>query len=87
MSIIRITSKRQATLPKALCDEMGVQPGDSLSVERTSVDDQDTWVIRPVESARKPRWVGSLKKYASDKTHDMESVRKSIEEGRSRDSK
>ncbi len=86
MSIIRITSKRQATLPKALCDEMGVQPGDSLSVERTSVDDQDTWVIRPVEQTRKPGWVGSLKRYAVGKTHDMDSVRRSIEEGRSRGS-
>ncbi len=87
MSIIRITSKRQATLPKALCDEMGVQPGDSLSVERASVDDQDTWVIRPVESARKPGWVGSLKQYAAGKAHDMQSVRQSIEEGRRRGSK
>ena len=84
MSIIRITSKRQATLPKALCDEMGVQPGDSLSVERTCVDDQDAWVIRPVESARRPAWVGSLKPYAVGKAHDMESIRRSIQEGRAR---
>ncbi|NLS92228.1 MAG: AbrB/MazE/SpoVT family DNA-binding domain-containing protein [Planctomycetaceae bacterium] len=87
MSIIRITSKRQATLPKALCDEMGVEPGDSLSVERTRVDDQDTWIIRPVESARKPGWLGSLKCYAAGKRHDMDSIRRSIEEGRSSASK
>ena len=87
MSIIRITSKRQATLPKALCDEMGVQPGDSLSAERLSTEEGDTWVLRPVDSARKPGWVGSLRRYAAGKSHDMESIRRSIEEGRSRGSK
>jgi bifunctional DNA-binding transcriptional regulator/antitoxin component of YhaV-PrlF toxin-antitoxin module len=87
MSIIRITSKRQATLPKALCDEMGVQPGDSLSVERLSVEDEDAWVIRLVESSQKPAWMGSLKRYAVGKVHDMESVRHSIKEARGRGSK
>jgi bifunctional DNA-binding transcriptional regulator/antitoxin component of YhaV-PrlF toxin-antitoxin module len=82
MSIIRITSKRQATLPKALCDEMGVQPGDSLSVERLSLEEENAWVLRPVESSHKPGWVGSLKRYAAGKAHDMDSIRKSIEEGR-----
>ena len=82
MSIIRITSKRQATLPKALCDEMGLQPGDSLRAERFLTEDGDAWVLRPVQSSRKPGWVGSLKQYSAGKAHDMESIRRSIEEGR-----
>jgi len=84
MSIIRITSKRQATLPKALCDEMGVQPGDSLSVERST--DGDAWVIRPIDSSHVPKWVGSLRRYAKGKSHDMDSIRKCIGEAWGRDS-
>lgn len=80
MSIVRITSKRQATLPKALCDELGVRAGDSLSVERVSIDDGDAWIIRPLAPRSEPGWVGALKRYAAGKRHDMQSIRRSIEE-------
>jgi bifunctional DNA-binding transcriptional regulator/antitoxin component of YhaV-PrlF toxin-antitoxin module len=33
-----LTAKRQATLPAALCEELGVGPGDALDVERRVVD-------------------------------------------------
>lgn len=84
MSIIRITSKRQATLPKALCDEMGVRPGDSLSVQRVRLDDKDAWILRPSPPPSEPGWVGSLKRYAAGKPHDMQSIRRSIEEAKGR---
>lgn len=85
MSIIRITSKRQATLPRALCDDMGVQPGDSLSVERVHLDGRDTWIIRPARPPSRFAWMGSLRQYAAGKPHDMASIRRSIEEAKGRD--
>lgn len=87
MTTVKITSKRQATLPKALCDEMRVQPGDSLIVERRRIENEDAWVIRPAPGSgegglNRFGWVGSLKRYAVGKSHDMASVRRSIEESR-----
>ncbi|MBN2293070.1 MAG: AbrB/MazE/SpoVT family DNA-binding domain-containing protein [Pirellulales bacterium] len=87
MTTIKITSKRQATLPKALCDDMQVQPGDSLVVERRQIENEDAWVIRPVPRLSDSdfcglTWIGSLKRYAIGKLHDMASVRRSIEEAR-----
>ena len=85
MPIIKITSKRQATLPKALCDEMQVQPGDSLLVER--VAEQNAWIMRPVEPSCTPSWMGSLRRYAVGKCHNMDTIRQCIEKARSRESK
>lgn len=87
MTTVKITSKRQATLPKALCDEMQVRPGDNLVVERRRIENEDAWVIRPAPRPDKDGlsrldWVGSLQRYAAGKSHDMASVRRSIEEAR-----
>ena len=79
MPTIKLTSKRQATLPKALCDELNVGPGDSLIAERSSIDGKDVWVLRPANQEL-PDWIGSLQKYAADKSHDMTSIRRSIEQ-------
>ncbi len=81
MGLIRLTAKRQATLPKQLCDEMKVGPGDSLLVEKSTVDGQTVWCLRPVQS-QPPDWFGGLRKYARGKPHDMESIRESIRRGR-----
>lgn len=83
MSAIKLTAKRQATLPKALCDEMGLHSGDTIHVERSIVDGKPVWLLRPPESLEMP-WFGSLKRFARGKPHDMESIRKSIAEGRKR---
>ncbi len=32
--MLKLTAKRQATLPRALCEELGIEPGDELEVER-----------------------------------------------------
>ena len=40
---VKITSKRQVTLPKRVLDAMGVQPGDRLSLE----EGPDGFVLRP----------------------------------------
>lgn len=81
MGIIRLTSKRQATLPKQLCDEMRVGPGDTLIVEKAVVDGHDVWCLRPADS-HSPSWFGSLNAYAQGVEHDMESIRGSILRGR-----
>ena len=33
--VVRITSKRQVTVPRQVLEAMGVQPGDQLSLEET----------------------------------------------------
>ena len=74
---IKLTSKRQATLPVQLCRDIGVRPGDALIVERKKTDEGFVWTLKA-----KPRdasnWFGRLKQYAKDRDHDMESIRASI---------
>ena len=41
--LIRITSKRQVTLPKRVLEAMGVQPGDRISLE----EGPEGFVLRP----------------------------------------
>ncbi len=84
MTAIRITAKRQATLPKKLCEEMRLQPGDALIVDSLVVDGEKVWVIKPAVDIETP-WFGSLRSYAKGKRHDMKSIRKSVAEARSRD--
>jgi AbrB family looped-hinge helix DNA binding protein len=83
MTAIKITSKRQATLPKKLCEEMNLQPGDALIVDSLIVDGEKVWVIKPAAEVETP-WFGSLRRYAKGKRHDMKSVRRSVAEARSR---
>lgn len=75
MTTMRLTAKRQATLPRALCDELGVHPGDTLSVERTTVRGQPAWIIRACHVDWS--WFGSVP-VPVDAVHDMESIRTSI---------
>jgi bifunctional DNA-binding transcriptional regulator/antitoxin component of YhaV-PrlF toxin-antitoxin module len=76
---VRLTSKRQATLPAELCDELGVGPGDEIALERRTVEGESVWILR----ARKPdwSWLGAAKKYAVRHTHDWEAVEESIARG------
>ena len=46
MTTIRLTSKRQATLPRALCDEMHLEAGDAVLVDAKVVDGERVWVLR-----------------------------------------
>lgn len=74
---IKLTSKRQATLPSQLCLELGIRPGDDLLLERKDLDEGTVWVLKP-----KPRlssnWFARLKHYARDKDHDMDAIRRSV---------
>jgi bifunctional DNA-binding transcriptional regulator/antitoxin component of YhaV-PrlF toxin-antitoxin module len=80
MSAIKLTSKRQATLPKTLCEEMGIHNGDTIQVEPATVKGKRVWVLVPPQTPTTP-WFGCLRKYAKGKSHDMKAIRKSIERG------
>jgi bifunctional DNA-binding transcriptional regulator/antitoxin component of YhaV-PrlF toxin-antitoxin module len=79
MKLITITSKRQATLPAELCDDLGVGPGDKLELERRTVAGEPLWVLR----ARKPdwSWFGAAKRYAKGRPHGWEAIEQSISKG------
>ncbi len=81
MATIRLTSKRQATLPKALCDEMRLRPGDALRVTPRAVGGERVWCLEPLRRAEET-WFGRLQKYARGKSHDMSDIRRSIEKAR-----
>ena len=80
MATIRITAKRQATLPAALCDELGVQPGDDLHTERRVVKGETVWVLR----ARKLdwSWFGAAKPLIKKRrSHRWGDIERKIDEG------
>jgi bifunctional DNA-binding transcriptional regulator/antitoxin component of YhaV-PrlF toxin-antitoxin module len=80
---LKLTSKRQATFPVEVCEELGLKPGDHLTLERSAKE--DGWVLRPEEKVEEPvSWYGTLRSYAKGKKTSMASVRASIAEGRSR---
>jgi bifunctional DNA-binding transcriptional regulator/antitoxin component of YhaV-PrlF toxin-antitoxin module len=76
---LMLTSKRQATLPAALCEELGVGPGDSLTLERREIDGEPVWVLR----ASKPdwSWLGAARAYARGRSNDWSDVERSIARG------
>jgi bifunctional DNA-binding transcriptional regulator/antitoxin component of YhaV-PrlF toxin-antitoxin module len=76
---VKLTSKRQATLPAALCRELGVGPGDQLELERCVVDGAPAWVVR----AARPdwSWLGAARPWARGKSHRWADVRRGIARG------
>ena len=83
MADVKITSKRQATLPAQLCDELGLRAGDRVRVERKVVNGETLWVLRP----NRPNWsfYGPARRYARGKSHSLSGIRRSIEKGWSGD--
>lgn len=81
MTKIRLTAKRQATLPRQLCEELRVRPGDSLLVDARVVDGERIWILKPAD-AEAPRWFARLRRYAKGKRHDLASIRRSVENAR-----
>jgi bifunctional DNA-binding transcriptional regulator/antitoxin component of YhaV-PrlF toxin-antitoxin module len=81
MATIRLTSKRQATFPRAVCEALRLEPGDAIALEVRWVDGEPVWVLRPVPKPI-PRWFGHLRRFARGKPHAMAAIRKSIGKGR-----
>lgn len=78
MTAIKITSKRQTVLPKPLCEELHVGPGDTLEVERVEIDGEAVWTIRPAEQPAFSAF-GMLKRFAN-KDHGWDRVRESVDQ-------
>ena len=76
MLSMTLTAKRQATLPREVCEELGIAPGDQLDLERAVVDGQPVWVMRP--HRRDWSWIGSAAVPAGI-SHDLDAIRASIE--------
>jgi bifunctional DNA-binding transcriptional regulator/antitoxin component of YhaV-PrlF toxin-antitoxin module len=79
MPRIKITAKRQATLPKALCRELGVRAGDTLDLVRETLHGESVWVVR----STKPdwSWFGAARRYARGQSHRWREVETSIARG------
>jgi len=74
---ITLTSKRQTTLPAKLCRELGVRPGDKLSLKTCMIEGEPAWVIQNPKSVEMP-WLGSLSEFADKKSDEMDDIRRSI---------
>ena len=81
MPTIKLTSKRQATLPREVCEQLHVREGDELELECRVIDGETVWVLKP--KGIDWSWVGSVKVPANS-SHDMADVRRSIARRRRR---
>lgn len=78
---IRVSSKRQATFPKHVCDALGIQPGDELVLDRREDADGEAWLLRPSKTNERP-WFGALSDFARGKSHEMDEIRSSVASAR-----
>ena len=81
MALIRLTSKRQATLPRQLCEEMRLRAGDSLIVDARVIGGERVWLLKPADKVETP-WFARLKRYAPGKSHELVTIRSSVEKAR-----
>jgi bifunctional DNA-binding transcriptional regulator/antitoxin component of YhaV-PrlF toxin-antitoxin module len=79
MRAMTITSKRQATLPVALCQELGLRPGEKVNLDRRVVNGETVWVLRGRRLDWS--WFGAARRYGKGKRHRWTGVRQSIERG------
>ena len=79
MHVVTITTKRQATLPAALCKELGLAPGVKVGVERRLIGKETVWVLKGPSPDWS--WVGSLRQYARGKSHRVSDIRRSSARG------
>ena len=78
MSTMTLTAKRQATLPRELCEELGIHPGDQIDIERAVVDGQPVWLMKPHRIDWS--WIGAATVPATI-SHDLDDIRASIGRG------
>ena len=79
---IKMTTKRQATFPRQLCEEMRLEPGHAIQVEPATLDGRRVWVLSAPPEQPNMDWVGSLRRHATgSKPLSMEAVRAKIVEG------
>lgn len=79
---IKLTSKRQATFPVELCEDLGLGPGDELELIPRVEGGERVWILQKRKTPQRS-WLGCLSGYAANaEDHSMESVRESIRKGR-----
>lgn len=82
MTMLTLTSKRQATFPKETCESLGLKPGDVIELKPRNEGGTKVWVLRP-QPARTREWIGCLgsraKKVAD---HSLAAIRESVAAGR-----
>ena len=78
MPTLRMTSKRQATFPRSVCEALGVGPGDELALEARVLDGETVWILRPKRVDWS--WIGSVR-VRRDVTDDVAAVRRSAARG------
>lgn len=79
MTTIKITAKRQTVLPKTLCEEMHVGPGDRLEVEPVDVGGERLWALKPARKPELPAF-GTLRKYVKGALPDWDETRRRLED-------
>lgn len=84
---IKLTKKRQATFPKAVCDQLGLKPGDRIELTPTTVNGKTAWLLETPETDPFASCFGILKHSAEGKSHDMEDIRASIGRGIAKEKK
>lgn len=82
MKWITVTAKRQATLAVDPCEELGIEPGDKLGLERRRLEGETVWILRA--RGRDWSWLGAARKYAQGKSHRWEDIEKTIGEAMGR---
>ena len=78
---VKVSSKRQVTFPKQVCESLGIQSGDEILLDRDVKSNQEVWYLKPAREETRS-WLGSLRKYARNKDHNMDAIRDSIAKGR-----
>lgn len=81
-STIKLTAKRQATFPKELCDDMDLKPGDTIRLDKRTINGETLYCIHPVKKDETPAWFGVFNAYAKGKSPRMADIRESIAKGR-----
>ncbi|MFW5856765.1 MAG: AbrB/MazE/SpoVT family DNA-binding domain-containing protein [Planctomycetota bacterium] len=79
MTTIKITSKRQTVLPRQLCDEMHVGPGDRLEVRAVTVQGERAWVLLPVRDPELPAF-GMLEDCLVEEPPSWEKTRDALDD-------
>ena len=82
MPTLKLTAKRQATLPRETCDSLRLKPGDLIDLERREENGETLWLLRP-RSKPSRSWTGRLIGRVKKGTdHSMDAIRDSITAGR-----
>ena len=77
MSAITLTTKRQATFPVQVCDDLNLRPGDIIELEPAELAGERVWVLRPQKPPQRP-WLGCLAGKTAVTNHSLDAVRASI---------